>query len=132
MSGPSPAVRATVLTRAGYRCELCQTLVSREFSVHHRRPRRMGGTRRADANAPHNLLLLCGSGTTGCHGWVESHRTSGYDDGIILYDRDDPADYPYRDRLGQWWILTPSGTKHPTDPPTGVGCTDNQSKGNHK
>lgn len=121
MSGPSPTVRATVITRAGGMCEMCHMVIVREFSLHHRRPRRMGGTRRTDANASHNLLLLCGSGTTGCHGWVESHRVSGYADGVILYDRDDPAEHPYKDRFGQWWILTPSGTKHPTNPPTETG-----------
>ena len=44
------------------------------WSVHHRRPRSMGGTKLAWVDRPGNLILLCGSGTTGCHGWVESHR----------------------------------------------------------
>lgn len=33
----------------------------------------MGGTRWPGVNLPSNLLTLCGSGTTGCHGWVEAH-----------------------------------------------------------
>lgn len=35
----------------------------------------MGGSRWPGVNLPGNLLTLCGSGTTGCHGWVESHPT---------------------------------------------------------
>lgn len=132
MSGPTPGVRHAVLERAAYRCELCGHLIGREFSLHHRRPRRMGGTRRPDTNEPQNLLLLCGSGTTGCHGWIESHRRHGYDTGIILYDRDDPAEFPFQDKTGTWWTLTPEGTKHPINPPTetGVGWNDNREKGN--
>ena len=74
----------------------------------------MGGTKRVDVNLPPNLLVLCGSGTTGCHGWIESHRTEGYDDGIILYDADDPAEKPYRDSTGTWWQLTPNGGRNMT------------------
>ena len=33
----------------------------------------MGGTSWPSINLPDNLLTLCGSGTTQCHGWVESH-----------------------------------------------------------
>ena len=42
----------------------------------------MGGSREASINDPANLLTLCGSGTTQCHGFVESHpgwsRDHGY------------------------------------------------------
>ncbi|WP_018807296.1 hypothetical protein [Salinispora arenicola] len=30
----------------------------------------MGGTSRPDVNQPGNLLLLCGDGVSGCHGWA--------------------------------------------------------------
>lgn len=79
------------------------------FSVHHRRPRRMGGTKRADANAAQNLLILCGSGVTGCHGWVESNRTEAYSRGYLLYDRDNPAEHPFKDGEGRWWLLDEEG-----------------------
>jgi hypothetical protein len=44
------------------------------WSVHHRRPRGAGGSKVPWVDKPANLILLCGSGTTGCHGWCESHR----------------------------------------------------------
>ncbi|SDL15101.1 hypothetical protein SAMN05428985_11071 [Nocardioides sp. YR527] len=37
----------------------------------------MGGTRASWINEPANLITLCGSGTTGCHGWVEANPTMG-------------------------------------------------------
>lgn len=39
-------------------------------SIHHRRARGMGGTRREDTHDPANLMLLCGDGVSGCHGWA--------------------------------------------------------------
>lgn len=108
---PTPQTRALVLQRAAYHCERCWRPIAREMSLHHRRPRRMGGSKRPDTNQPQNLLVLCGSGTTGCHGWIESHRTQGYEDGIILYDLDDPAEHPYRDAAGNWWLLSPEGDR---------------------
>lgn len=131
MSGPTPATREAVAARAGYHCELCYTPIAGQASVHHRRPRRMGGTRRSDVNEPANLMLLCGSGTTGCHGWIESHRKQALADGVILYDRDIPTDHPYRDRHGNWWTLSNDATKHATNPSadSGVGSVDTETKG---
>jgi len=132
VSGPTPATRETVALRAHYQCERCYTPVHGQASVHHRRPRRMGGTRRSDSNEPANLLLLCGSGTTGCHGWVEAHRRQSLDHGIILYDRDIPVEHPFRDGHGNWWILGNDGTKHASNPraESGVGSDDLKRKGN--
>jgi hypothetical protein len=52
------------------------------YSVHHRIPRGMGGSSSRLLGSPANLLLLCGSGVDGCHGWVEQNReqatTLGY------------------------------------------------------
>jgi hypothetical protein len=131
MTGPTPATRETVAVRAGYHCELCYTPISGQASIHHRRPRRMGGTRRSDVNEPANLMLLCGSGTTGCHGWVESHRKNALADGIILYDRDIPAEHPYKDRHGNWWLIDKEGKKQATNPraDSGVGSLDINPKG---
>lgn len=107
-TGPTAAQRRTVAERAGYRCELCgQTLGWLDgpldgrgitwfapHSFHHRRPRGMGGTRRADSNEPQNLLLLCGTGTTGCHGRVEANRSASLGLGWLLRQDQDPAGVP--------------------------------------
>lgn len=57
---------------------------SQFWSMHHRRPRGMGGSKNPALNQASNILLLCGSGTTGCHGWVESNREEAYDLGLLV------------------------------------------------
>ena len=76
---------AAVHSRAQVRCERCGTRESEYWSLHHRRPRGMGGSKNPALNAPSNILLLCGSGTTGCHGWVESNRAEAYETGLLLH-----------------------------------------------
>lgn len=41
-------------------------------SLHHRMPRQMGGTSRANVHSLSVLVLTCGDGTTGCHGYTEA------------------------------------------------------------
>lgn len=54
------------------------------WSIHHRRPRGAGGTSLAWVNAAANLIVLCGSGTTGCHGWIESNREVAKEAGWLI------------------------------------------------
>lgn len=54
------------------------------WSIHHRRPRGSGGTSLAWVNEAANLIILCGSGTTGCHGWVENNRREARDLGYLV------------------------------------------------
>jgi len=63
----------------------------------------------SDTNRPQNLIALCGTGTTGCHGWVESNRHSATADGLLLYSNDDPAERPVLLKDGWVWLL-PDGT----------------------
>lgn len=95
-TGPSKTTRDIVWARAGGRCELCGEALAGPvgFSVHHRLPRRMGGSRRPELNTPANLLVVCGSGTTGCHGRIESRREQAYTEGLLLHDGQDPATVP--------------------------------------
>ena len=67
LAWPEAAGRASVRERSQGRCELCGR--AQADGVHHRQPRSAGGSWH-----PANLLDLCGSGTTGCHGLVEAHR----------------------------------------------------------
>lgn len=60
----------------------------------------MGGSRDPKIHSPANLLLLCGSGTTGCHGWVESNRAEARDLGLLLYRAQDPVQIPVQLRYG--------------------------------
>ena len=75
-------------------CERCGSALG--TNIHHRRPRGAGGRSDPATNLPSNLLLLCGSGTTGCHGWIESHRTVGHRHGWLLNSWHNPLQMPVR------------------------------------
>lgn len=96
---PQATVTA-VHQRSQRRCERCGTDRALRFSLHHRKPRGMGGSRDPLINAPSNIVLLCGSGTEGCHGWIESHRAEAHIDGLLVYRIDDPAEIPVQLRYG--------------------------------
>lgn len=107
MSRIPEGVRATVLRRSGGCCERCgRSVVNVPASVHHRRPRGMGGAKTADVHGVANLVLLCGLGTTGCHGEIESHREQAIEHGWLVPRRDprDPADVPVY-IAGSWYSV---------------------------
>lgn len=51
----------------------------------------MGGTRWPGINSPANLMLVCGSGTTLCHGVIENYRAGAVAAGWLVLSRIDPA-----------------------------------------
>jgi hypothetical protein len=78
----------------------------------------MGGTRRIEINGYDNLVTLCGSGTTGCHGWVEKNRRIAYALGWLVPSWADPTSWPIRLAEGVWaqpreghWNRLVSGTE---------------------
>lgn len=115
--GPSRATREVVWSRAGGRCERCGAVPDWHSSVHHRQPRGMGGSRQSHLNKPSNLLFLCGSGTTGCHGWVESNRTKSVNDGYIVPRYAVPSTTPVKYRDDYWVTLDEDGGMTPWQPP---------------
>ena len=114
MANPTPDTVQTVITRDCGRCVRCGTTVhgvrGKAWSIHHRRPRGMGGSKAPETNSPANLIILCGTGTTGCHGWVESHRNDAYDQGFLVPHSHDPATVPVHHVLYGWVRLTSQGT----------------------
>lgn len=72
----SPKVRQIVRARAQGRCERC----GRPGNNLHHRKGRVG----FDCDQPANLLLLCGSGTTGCHGWVTANPAAAGAQGLSV------------------------------------------------
>lgn len=97
--GVSADTALTVATRDAWSCVCCGRNIAglergRDWSVHHRIPRGMGGTRDERINAPANLLTVCGNGTEGCHGAIESLREAARDRGLILWRSQDPAAVP--------------------------------------
>lgn len=105
-TGPNNETRDAIYRRAFFECEFCGTeSFSFGISIHHRKPRGMGGTKKKEINDPSNLLLLCGSGTTGCHGWIESHREQAYEMGLLVKQSDNPVEILIMDRSGNKWKL---------------------------
>lgn len=82
------------------------------WSAHHRRPRGAGGTSNPEIGKASNMLTLCGTGTTGCHGWVESNRTTALEYGLLVTTNgiDMPVNVPARRKDGSWWWLTNWGS----------------------
>jgi len=120
MSRVTEKTRRLVLERAGNACEIRVTDECRAaagtllgpsgYSIHHRRPRGMGGTNLGWINDPHNLLALCGDGTQGCHGWIESHRRMAYTNGWLLPSFAHPEAYALLLHDGRTVRLLPDAT----------------------
>lgn len=109
-TGPDSGIRAMIWGRCGGRCEICGRDVNTGMvSIHHRKPRRMGGTSDPLINDPSNLMLVCGSGTTGCHGKIESNRTAAYQDGYLLHSGQDSSAIPARIHGKGFRLLTSDG-----------------------
>ncbi len=121
MSGMTAAQRRAhdaVLIRDGNHCQRCgRSVVNYPASVHHRRPRGMGGSRAPLTWDLSNLVLLCGDATTpeGCHLRVESYRRRAEMDGWLVRQSEDPRLKPVW-RLqgtlvvdGRWQWLSGSG-----------------------
>ena len=68
----------------------------------------MGGTS-LDPNKPSNLILLCGSGTSGCHGWVEHYRDDARAAGYIVRRGENTTDVPYTTLSGMVRYLDDEG-----------------------
>lgn len=81
-TGFSLKVRQLILDRAGDMCEgmVSDECTSRVEAIHHRKPRKMGGSKRADINQASNGLALCND----CHLFVESHRAYAVSRGLLI------------------------------------------------
>lgn len=54
----------------------------------------MGGTSNPAANVMANLVLMCGTGTTGCHGMAEENPEWAAENGYRVPSWEDPALVP--------------------------------------
>lgn len=96
------ACRRIVYARADKFCERCCRNGS--LSVHHRVKRSQGGKWTAS-----NCVLVCGSGVTGCHGWIEHHADAAAAEGFHVRPWDDPALIPLWWRSSRWVLLRDDG-----------------------
>lgn len=111
MTGLPGETRQGIFQRARFACELCGKETG--LTIHHRRPRQMGGTSRPDIHWPSNLLAVCGSGTTGCHGHIESQRERSYHYGWLVRTGFSSEETPFCDMKGRWFLLLDDGRKMP-------------------
>ncbi|MGB3443852.1 MAG: HNH endonuclease signature motif containing protein [Actinophytocola sp.] len=97
------AIREAVLERDDHACVRCGVAIQRPYySLQHRDPRGAGGSRLLHTMA--NLVTLCGSGTTRCHGHVESYRDESKAHGWLVPNGAVPEEWPVR----RW---TPDGPR---------------------
>lgn len=97
---PKP-IRDAVLDRDDRCCQRCGIgLIGKRYSLQHRDPRGAGGSRLLHTVA--NLVALCGTGTTECHGHVESYRDEAKALGWLVPDGVTPEEWPVY-RFGREW-----------------------------
>lgn len=112
------AARTLVRARDGYRCAMCGMLLmvaGQWQSVHHRKPKGMGGSALLE-NAS-NLVQLCGAGNAdGCHGKAHSNPHWARNHGWIVARALDPTEIPV-DMYDGWHTLADDGTRTPCPSP---------------
>lgn len=121
MSAPTPKTRWAVIARDSDEegNPVCQwkghgvRIEWGQYSLQHRRARGMGSPKFADANQPQNLVLVCGSATTGCHGEIEAHPDLALARGFRIPRAGIPARVPLIDHTGAAVLLTEDGRRVP-------------------
>jgi hypothetical protein len=119
----SPDVVRRAFERDGERCFRCRLALRWElrgavyvggWSAHHRKARGRGGSKDPMKSGIANCLILCGTGTTGCHGWVEKNRAVALEQGYLIpLNATTPEYEPAAVRIKRggdsWWLLTENG-----------------------
>ena len=75
----------------------------------------MGGSKNQELHKSANLIVLCGTGTSGCHGWVESNRDKARELGYLIQKIESAQEIPFQDKDGLWWYLDNDGGKKQLD-----------------
>lgn len=89
------ATRDLVADRDEHCCFCCGVpLLGKVSSLQHRASRGMGGSSDPLIHSPANLIMLAGSGITGCHGRVEQRGEADNIAGYWLRNGQVPADTP--------------------------------------
>ena len=87
------------------------------YSCHHRANRRTADPQWR--HSPANCVELCGTGTTGCHGWAHQHPEEANRLGYHLTWGQDPHTTPILDWRGRWLLLDDEGQYETTSKPKG-------------
>lgn len=115
-SDPSKAVRELVYARDQGKCVRCGSVWHwAGMDVHHRR---MRSHKFPLLNSPANLITLCGSGSSGCHGWVHEHTGEAYEKGWLVHSWEDHPELVHLlTRQHGWVYLTEEGGWTPCETP---------------
>lgn len=102
-----PTTREAIVGRDLFRCVVCGDPTEQ---IQHRRPAMMGGSRQEWIHLPANGVLACGSGTSGCHGRMESFRMAARDCGLLLRPIEQAGSTPvWYEREEEWRFLDDAG-----------------------
>lgn len=103
-------VRSMVKARDLGRCQRCGKAGA--TNLHHRINGGMGGSRTERVHGVAGRVTLCGSGTTGCHGWATALSTEVYRLGwaIRRNGTEMPSEVPLYRLNGSMFFLTDEGT----------------------
>lgn len=119
-TGPDTNTRDLIKQRDDWTCASCSKpitgIAGRDYSVQHRIARGPGGTSDPAINSPANLILLCGSATTGCHGIAESRDQTMHARGFWLNTWENPATFPVDHAVHGWVLLLEDGGIEPITP----------------
>ncbi len=115
----TPDVKARIQYREDGCCGSCGRPVEAVGAwVHqHRRARGMGGSKAADTGSVVNGVLQCGTATTFCNGYTETHPTWALAMGYRVPQGADPALIPIWIARAGWVLLEPDGTYQPVEDP---------------
>jgi hypothetical protein len=95
------------IDRDGPTCRRCgRDLTDFPASVHHRQPKGSGGGSAARYDRVENEVVVCGTGTTLCHGWIHGHPKPAYATGWLVHRWDDPGTVPLVPLTGSHFTLT--------------------------
>lgn len=123
-TGASHAVRNGVFDRDRWCVRCGKTLVKGQggYSIHHLTLRSHGIDNSVEAQ-----ILLCGSGTTGCHGWVHAHPAEARVAGWIRPGNAKAGNAPQPVMVTLpsgygWFVLLPDGTRRGAEAPEGTAA----------
>jgi hypothetical protein len=115
MSQPTRATCDLVDARDEYCCARCgRSLYSvLTFSRHHRM---MRSHPFPGLHLPGNVIDVCGSGSTGCHGYIHAHPAESYAKGWLVRGNANllPTDVPILTARHGWILLDDQGHWTPT------------------
>lgn len=117
MSQPDKHTCHLVDSRDGARCVRCGESLYNVLtsSRHHRHMRSHPFPGLHEAS---NVIDVCGSGSTGCHGWIHEHPRKAMANGWLVSGYDDqPETVPILTAQHGWVLLDNEGNWTPTEQP---------------